>query len=313
MPKRIYKIKKVIYSLISVGGKPMHKTKKRRKRRVRIKNIVILIALLTSAGYLGIMGAKLLLTFDQATTKTNASETNNSLHDLPSNYQEVFTALQDTYDDHRIQKMMNTYTQYPISILTLLSRNEDTFDFVYEYPNREEMKIENLKKAELQNGIPLLQQWDQRWGYQIYGDDVMGLTGCGPTALSMIVTYFTKDTSLTPGKLADIAYHNGYYVKGQGTMWTMFEEVAKLYDIHCTYVSLSTESITNELSKNHPVILSVTAGDFTQTGHFIVLCGFYKNGSVIVHDPNSKTRSEKHWDLTTLLDQSVAGWAFYKN
>ena len=34
--------------------------------------------------------------------------------------------------------------------------------------------------------IPLFLQWDERWGYRSYGGDFLAVTGCGPTALSMV-------------------------------------------------------------------------------------------------------------------------------
>ena len=34
--------------------------------------------------------------------------------------------------------------------------------------------------------VPLFLQWDERWGYRSYGGDFLAVTGCGPTALSMV-------------------------------------------------------------------------------------------------------------------------------
>ena len=45
---------------------------------------------------------------------------------------------------------------------------------------------------------PLFLQWDPRWGYTEYGEDsFLGLSGCGPTCLSMVLYYLTGDKSLT--------------------------------------------------------------------------------------------------------------------
>lgn len=35
--------------------------------------------------------------------------------------------------------------------------------------------------------IPLLLQWDERWGYSVYGDNMIAVNGCGPTAVAMVV------------------------------------------------------------------------------------------------------------------------------
>ena len=51
---------------------------------------------------------------------------------------------------------------------------------------------------------------------------------------------------------------------------------------------------------------------FHNTGHFIVLVGV-KDGQIQVNDPNSRERSEKLWDWSTLEYQITNLWAFSKN
>ena len=50
-------------------------------------------------------------------------------------------------------------------------------------------------------------------------------------------------------------------------------------------------------------------GDFTTSGHFIVLTGV-ENGKIRVNDPNSKVNSEKLWDYDRLESQINNLWAF---
>ena len=50
-------------------------------------------------------------------------------------------------------------------------------------------------------------------------------------------------------------------------------------------------------------------GDFTTTGHFIVLTG-YEDGRITVNDPNSRKRSEKTWDFDTLQYQIKNLWSY---
>ena len=49
-------------------------------------------------------------------------------------------------------------------------------------------------------------------------------------------------------------------------------------------------------------------GDFTTTGHFIVLVG-YENGKIKVNDPNSIKNSEKEWTYEQIKDQIRNLWA----
>jgi hypothetical protein len=50
--------------------------------------------------------------------------------------------------------------------------------------------------------------------------------------------------------------------------------------------TISTEYILNNLSDSTPMICSMKPGDFTYTGHFIILTGIDSNGDIIVNDPN---------------------------
>lgn len=65
----------------------------------------------------------------------------------------------------------------------------------------------------------------------------------------------------------------------------------------------------NELEEGHPIVCSMRKGDFTTTGHFILLVGV-QDGKFIVHDPNSKERSKKLWDYETLEYQIRNLWSF---
>ena len=49
-------------------------------------------------------------------------------------------------------------------------------------------------------------------------------------------------------------------------------------------------------------------GDFTTTGHFILLVGT-EDGKIQVRDPNSTKRSEQLWDYETLEYQINNLWA----
>ena len=58
-----------------------------------------------------------------------------------------------------------------------------------------------------------------------------------------------------------------------------------------------------------PIICSMRPGDFTTTGHFIVLTKV-ENGKIKVNDPNSRIRSGQLWDYERLEPQIQNLWAF---
>lgn len=211
--------------------------------------------------------------------------------------------------DEKIRKVMDRSEEYPDELLELLAGNEETIDFVLDYPEKKDtVPADNIGQV-TKGEIPLLLQWDERWGYGIYGDDMIAVNGCGPTAIAMVASGLTGDNSITPYKVARFSAANGYYAGDSGTSWALMTEGAGQFGIFGEELSLSEEEVFSALESGHPIICSMLPGDFTTTGHFIVLTGI-ENGKIRVNDPNSRIRSEKLWDYGTLERQISNLWTY---
>lgn len=199
---------------------------------------------------------------------------------------------------------------YPESLLELLDKNPETKDFVLEYPLLKDQD-QTIDLSEYRNSgkIPLLMQWDQRWGYEIYGDDLMGITGCGPTCLSMVAIYLLKDTTMDPAWMADYSIEHGYCVPGSGTSWTLMSEGACNLGLEAIELPLNEERICRNLEVGNPIICIMGPGDFTTSGHFIVLTG-YEDGAFTVNDPNSRANSQKAWKYEDIKNQIKNLWTY---
>ena len=211
--------------------------------------------------------------------------------------------------DFRIKDIVENKSQYPEELLELLTTNIETIDFVLNYPEKKNNSPAETVGETRSGEIPLLLQWDERWGYQNYGDSMLAVNGCGPTALSMVIVGLTENKQATPYQVAQYAEKNGYYVEGVGSSWNMMTDVGSYFGIQGSEIPLGKDSIQTELELGHPIICAMRPGDFTTTGHFIVLIGM-KDGKICVHDPNSKKRSEKLWDYETLEGQINNLWSF---
>lgn len=199
----------------------------------------------------------------------------------------------------------------PESLLKLRERNPETAGFVNAYPSRgKQVQDKDISKELSYGEIPLFLQWDARWGYEQYGDQFFALTGCGPTALSMVVCGLTGSAEWNPYAVSQYSLEHGWYVEGAGTSWDLMTEGARGLGLTVDQGSPDAEYIRNHLSRNTPMIASMLPGDFTQEGHFIVLSGMDQNGQIIVRDPNSKKRSEKSWDVDRIADQMGAVWCY---
>lgn len=212
------------------------------------------------------------------------------------------------------------WDEYPDELVEMYEKYPETLPFILGYP--EAKKSGKTKRSESQGQdidlsreyrkgkIPLWIQWDKRWGYGPYGDSMLGVSGCGPTCLSMVVMGLTGNTRWHPARVAAFSERNGFLVPEVGTDWRLFSTGAEQLGLKVRRLVLQGEEISRELMAGHPVICSMKPGNFTYTGHFIVLTGVDREGKIKVNDPNSPKNSARTWPLKTILEQSKAAWAY---
>lgn len=209
-------------------------------------------------------------------------------------------------------KLMTSLDVIPAYYANMAITDDDRLSFILKYPQRESMENPPETLTESLDSIPLLIQWDDRWGYVPYGDQTIAVAGCGPTSMAMVLSYLNQDPSITPAVLAKTADENGLYVIGAGSSHEIYPFLASVYGVDYVPFETSAENIVDLASRNVPIILQMLPGDFTRTGHFIVISGV-ENGQLKVNDPNSKKRSAKLWDPELVASQSGSGWYFTKS
>lgn len=213
-------------------------------------------------------------------------------------------------EDERIEKIAENAGIYPENMLEALANNPEMADFVAGYPEADGTVTGGLTEEERAHGCPLLLQWDPRWGYASYGDDsCVGLAGCGPTALAMVLYGLTGDEELTPGTVASYAASHDYYMAGSGTRWALMDELPGKYGITVSHPALNEAGLKAWLDEGALLIFAMRAGDFTTAGHFIVVYGYGEDGFWI-NDPNCVARSRKSWSFSELCGQIKQIWAF---
>lgn len=199
---------------------------------------------------------------------------------------------------------------YSDKLLEALANNPEMAGFVRGYPGSGETALGGLTESEKEKAFPLFLQWDPRWGYAEYGDgSCIGIAGCGPTCISMALYYLTGNENLTPDVIGDYSMANGYYVSGVGTAWALLEDVPALYGVEVEQKRIREENINEVLDDGGVLIASMSAGDFTASGHFIVIYGRDSEG-YLVNDPNCVARSNMHWTWEQLQGQIKNLWAY---
>ena len=191
----------------------------------------------------------------------------------------------------------------------LVKNNAEAADFVADYPNRQNYLGQSIDLTHdvIIGQVPLFLQWDKRWGYVSFGDSIIGLSGCGPTCLSMAYVYFTRDLNGTPREMASYCEKNGYYTES-GTSWSLWTDGLSALGLSGEELSLSENSMKKALDQGKLIVCSMRPGDFTTSGHYILLFDYDDTG-FCVKDPNRVNNSSHTWDYVTLSPQIKNLWA----
>ena len=224
---------------------------------------------------------------------------------------EVKERLEELAKKHKeFKDILENYEDYPEVYLAALANNPEMLDYVKGYPDHEDTVNAELTKSEKKEDYPLFLQWDARWGYASYGTSSIGISGCGPTCLSMVIYGLTDNAMATPDKVARYSEEQGYYIEGTGTSWELMTAGAASFGVTGQELSLDEGVMKKELDSGHPIICAMRAGDFTAGGHFIMIHGYDKKG-FIVNDPNCRARSEKRWTYEELKGQIKSMWSYH--
>lgn len=246
--------------------------------------------------------------------ETTSEETETATYEIEAPVEreqsEVYKILkQYAKKDSRMAQLYTDRKSYTVELLNKVINNPEMIDFVLGYNDAVDEVTGGFTEEEKQEEFPLLIQWDSRWAYASYGDSDIGLAGCGPTCLSMVVFSLTRNEKATPDAIAKYSEENGHYVDGIGTAWTLMTDAAENYGITSYEISITEAEMKSELDAGHMLICSVGPGDFTTAGHFIVIYGYGKKGFK-VNDPYCRARSLKRWSYDLLSGQIRTIWAY---
>lgn len=219
----------------------------------------------------------------------------------------------NSQEAERLDYIIKNIDSYPDTLIDLVARNHETVDFVYSYKDREKYNNRKLS-ADINSSyyvdgdVPLFLQWDRRWGYRIYGKEMIGLSGCGPTSLAMVIRHFDSDSTVNPYDVAKYSQDNGYVSADNFTSWKLFETGLSKYGLESQDVIPVEAKMKKALDDNKILIVSVKPGTFTERGHIIIIKGYNKNGDFLINDPNSIVNTNKTWSFDELKSEIRKIW-----
>lgn len=155
------------------------------------------------------------------------------------------------------------------------------------------------------DGYAVYIQTDPRWTRDPYSTTTIGIAGCGPTSMTMILTAIT-------GKAVDIhdvikvSADAGMYVPGAGSSWLVGPTVAKHYGLKATKLPHTVEAVNQAVRAGGIVLMSGRGPvPFTAGGHYIHIRGIASDGKWMIGDSAHKDANEKSWDPNFILSYSA--------
>lgn len=146
-------------------------------------------------------------------------------------------------------------------------------------------------------------QKEAPWASMPFGGDTIDYYGCGPVAMSMVVSSMTE-TQMDPGQMAAWAAAHDYWAPQSGSYHTFIPDSATAFGLQPTRLGACTPNqIIQYLLQGDMFVALMGPGHFTNSGHFIILRGATLTGEILIADPNSRENSLITWDPQQLLDE----------
>ncbi len=284
--------------------------RRRRCRRRKILRFIIFSCSIIAVAVFVAVGIRMITSGDGGTNRYDVEAGNNTYDNAVIENSKISGKNKIQNNQSMLDDIMNS-TQYPKQLKDLALKNEEALEFVYDYPAEhvKEHTIDLTEEASM-DSVPLFVQWDKRWGYEKYSGNFFAASGCGSTTLSMVVVYLTHNREASPIAVAKYSKEAGYSVDGSGSSWTLISEGSMHYGVKAKTVALDESRMKAELDEGHPIVVNVGPGDFTDTGHFMVITGYDDEGFSI-NDPNSIEKSGKRWLFKNISSQIRAVWSMY--
>ncbi|MTD41921.1 peptidase C39 family protein [Erwinia sp. CPCC 100877] len=220
---------------------------------------------------------------------------------------------------HGFSAVFDKGTEQKTKATTTTTTKEKNKQIVVKKLSYSEQVNEALEQGKFINRLPikLLLQTDERWKDTAYGvgnpdGNSLEINGCAILSLAMVSSYLdSKD--YTPQDILNWSQNN-YYIENEGTSWQIFYDFAQAKGYQYQDLGIDIAQVEDQLKQQHPIIVSVKPGRFTETGHIMVISGT-DNGKFWLNDPNdseTKGHSQKEFTADELMNEAVNFWAIYK-
>lgn len=198
-------------------------------------------------------------------------------------------------------------------LLELAADEPAAQSYVRAFPDKYPMETPDsgqVKTVTTGKNVPRFYQWDSLWGYTSYAGTAFGLTGGGPTCLAMVYQCVMQKTDLSPYDMGLLATQGGYSSDSEGTYVTFFTEGARSINLSVTELDATEKALKNALQSGQVIVVGYAPGQITDYEHYVVISGMNQDGSLVMNDPYSEERSNKTWDISSIVNEGQVFYAY---
>lgn len=156
------------------------------------------------------------------------------------------------------------------------------------------------------DGFTVYSQYDPDWKDLPYGTSTIGNSGCGPSAMAMIIT--SMGTRVTPVEAANFAASKNLYVEGVGSAWSIAPTLAEHWNLRAEAIGANVQRIAQTLQAGG-LVMAAGSGPvpWTTGGHIIVIRGVTADGKFKVGDSAHPDANTTNWDPQELISNMRDG------
>lgn len=215
-----------------------------------------------------------------------------------------FTGALDRND--KLSWIASNANQYSdTSMLELALDEPDSIDFVAAYPSSDKT-AKPYGESVTAGSPPQFYDWDTRWGNVDYAGSALGVTGSGPTALSMAYMGLTGSTDKTAADISSLISADGLTTGDSHMDGSFLKDHASDVGLTCKTYESSADNLTTILDTGTYIMIEAGAGTLTDEAHWVLLVTENTDGSIVVYDPTSTKVSSVSWTAAKLVSSCSA-------
>lgn len=225
--------------------------------------------------------------------------------------------------DERVKYVYDNLDNYSVDIIEyyLRKKNPDDYtEFLYRYPElHDNTEPIVLTDEEINADMPMLYQYDLRWGYRPFGgtwQTMFAQEGCLTTSLTMAYISLRHDDKLNPYELSIEFNENDQLGIFAGTKITAIPWFCEKYGFTCEAYEDETkiqESILTDAFENNKVVLFSIRMTEDDVGSHAAVIREYKDGRYYINDPDSKERTNSSFTFSELAQMMDMVWVISDN